>query len=41
MIILPWNIADEIVRQERHVREWGGKFVLAVPRLRIGEIPLE
>ena len=41
VIILPWNIADEIVRQERHVREWGGKFVLAVPRLRIGEIPLE
>ena len=38
VIILPWNIADEIVRQEQHVREWGGRFVLAVPRLRIDGI---
>ena len=38
VIILPWNIADEIVRQEHHVHEWGGKFVLAVPRLRIDGI---
>jgi len=35
VIILPWNIADEIQQQNANVREWGGKFVVAVPSLRI------
>lgn len=35
IIILPWNIADEIIRQNAWVNEWGGKFVVAVPALRI------
>lgn len=35
VLILPWNIADEVVKTHESVREWGGKFVVAVPALRI------
>ena len=35
VIILPWNIADEVIQQQRQVLLWGGKFVVAVPELRI------
>ena len=35
VLILPWNIADEIVAQLGHVRTWGGHFAVAVPHLRI------
>jgi SAM-dependent methyltransferase len=34
VLILPWNIAEEISAQLRQVREWGGQFVVAVPELR-------
>jgi SAM-dependent methyltransferase len=33
VLILPWNIADEVVKQTIFVREWGGKFVTSVPEL--------
>ena len=33
VLILPWNIADEVMRQQAVVREWGGRFVTAVPKL--------
>src|SRR5207302_1130844 len=29
IVILPWNLADEIVRSLPRVREWGGRFVVA------------
>ncbi|MEM8933371.1 MAG: class I SAM-dependent methyltransferase, partial [Acidobacteriota bacterium] len=32
--ILPWNLADEIVEQMADVREWGGRFVVAIPEVR-------
>ncbi len=35
VVILPWNIADEVVKTNEFIREWGGKFVVAVPALRI------
>ena len=35
VIILPWNIKDEITEQLSYIREWGGKFVVAVPDLKI------
>jgi hypothetical protein len=35
VVILPWNIKDEIVGQMREVRTWGGRFVVAVPQLSI------
>ena len=33
VMILPWNIAGEIVSSLGRVREWGGRFAIAVPRL--------
>ncbi|OWW21304.1 class I SAM-dependent methyltransferase [Noviherbaspirillum denitrificans] len=34
VLILPWNIAPELIAQQSFVKEWGGKFVVAVPELR-------
>ena len=31
VLILPWNIADEVARQHRYINEWGGRFAVAVP----------
>ncbi len=31
ILILPWNLKDEIVAQMRHVQEWGAKFVVPIP----------
>lgn len=35
VLILPWNLKDEIMQQLHFIREWGGKFVLPIPRLTI------
>jgi hypothetical protein len=35
VLILPWNIAPEIVAQHSYVREWNGEFAVAVPEVRI------
>lgn len=35
VLILPWNLQDEIMRQLQAVRGWGGRFVTPVPRIRI------
>ena len=35
VLILPWNIKDEIMEQLSYIRKWGGKFVTAVPDLKI------
>jgi SAM-dependent methyltransferase len=35
VLILPWNLADEVMRQHECVREWGGKFIVAIPSLTI------
>jgi hypothetical protein len=37
VIILPWNIAEEVMEQERQVFAWGGRFATAVPELKIFE----
>jgi hypothetical protein len=37
IIILPWNIAEEVLNKYSFVKEWGAKFVTAVPELRIIE----
>ena len=34
VLILPWNIADEVVNQLDELRGWGGGFVVAIPELR-------
>jgi SAM-dependent methyltransferase len=33
--ILPWNLRDEICRQMAGIREWGGRFLVAIPRLEV------
>ena len=35
VLILPWNIRAEVMQQMAHVREWGGKFAVAVPAIRV------
>jgi len=35
LLVLPWNLRDEIVEQMAHVRAWGCKFVVAIPRLEV------
>lgn len=31
ILILPWNLKDEIRSQLSYIREWGGKFVVPIP----------
>ncbi len=31
LLILPWNLRDEIMQQMSHVREWGCRFAVPVP----------
>jgi SAM-dependent methyltransferase len=35
IIIFPWNIKDEVMQQLDYARQWGGKFVMAVPTLTV------
>jgi 2-polyprenyl-3-methyl-5-hydroxy-6-metoxy-1,4-benzoquinol methylase len=35
VLILPWNLRDEIVKQMAFIREWGGKFVVPIPEVRV------
>ncbi len=35
ILILPWNIKDEIIEQLAHVRGWGARFVVPIPEVNI------
>jgi SAM-dependent methyltransferase len=35
VVILPWNLKSEIVQQLQYIREWGGQFVVPIPRATI------
>ncbi|MCA8962687.1 MAG: SAM-dependent methyltransferase, partial [Planctomycetes bacterium] len=35
VLILPWNLKDEIVEQMSHVRSWGGRFVVPIPEVEV------
>jgi SAM-dependent methyltransferase len=35
ILVLPWNLRDEIVAQLSYVREWGAKFIVPIPVARI------
>jgi SAM-dependent methyltransferase len=37
ILILPWNIAKEVMDEHSYVKEWGAKFVTAIPELRVIE----
>jgi hypothetical protein len=31
VLILPWNVKEEIVAQLGHIRDWGGRFIVPIP----------
>jgi hypothetical protein len=35
VLILPWNLRDEIMEQHGYIREWGGRFAARAPDLRL------
>jgi len=35
LLIFPWNIADEVISQQAQIKDWDGKFVVAIPELKI------
>lgn len=35
IVIFPWNLKDEVIAQLGHARDWGARFVVAIPELRI------
>lgn len=35
VVILPWNLKDEIMKQLQPIREWGGRFVVPIPEVAI------
>ena len=35
VVILPWNLKDEIMAQLQFVREWGGRFIVPIPKATI------
>lgn len=35
ILILPWNIKDEVIEQLSYVREWNCKFIISIPKLTI------
>jgi hypothetical protein len=35
LFVLPWNLRDEIVKQNSYIREWAGKFVIPIPELAV------
>ena len=35
VLILPWNLKDEVMNQMSHISEWGGKFVVPIPELQV------
>jgi len=35
VIVLPWNLRDEIMHDHSYIRDWGAKFVFASPKLEV------
>jgi SAM-dependent methyltransferase len=35
VLILPWNLREEVVQQLAYIRKWGGQFVTAIPSLMV------
>lgn len=33
VLILPWNLSVEVIRQHSYVKDWGGRFAVAVPEM--------
>lgn len=35
LLILPWNLKDEIMEQMSHIRNWNGRFVVPIPEVAV------
>ena len=35
LLILPWNLKDEIMEQMNYIRDWGGQFVTPIPEVQV------
>ena len=35
LLILPWNIKDEVMQQMSFIRDWGGSFVVPIPEVKL------
>ena len=35
VLILPWNIKEEVMTQMAHIRQWGGRFVVPIPEVKV------
>ncbi len=35
LLILPWNLRDEVMEQMAFIRNWGGKFVVPIPEVKV------
>jgi hypothetical protein len=35
VLILPWNLKEEIVQQVGYIRDWGGRFVVPIPEVAV------
>ena len=35
VLILPWNLRTEIAEQHAYIRDWGGRFVVPIPEVRV------
>lgn len=35
LLILPWNLKEEIMSQVSYIREWGGQFIVPIPEVRV------
>ena len=33
LLILPWNLKEEIIEQNSYIREWGGRFIIPIPEV--------
>jgi SAM-dependent methyltransferase len=37
LLILPWNFKEEIIEQMSDIRDWGGRFIVPIPEVRVYE----
>ena len=35
VLILPWNLKDEITQQASYIANWGGRFVVPIPEVQV------
>jgi len=35
LFVLPWNLKEEVIAQTSYIREWGGRWVIPIPKLEV------